>query len=301
MSSECTYSDLRKLQLVELDLLREVDRICRKHKIRYYLIGGTMLGAVRHGGFIPWDDDVDIEMPHIDYKRFCEICKTELDHEKYFLQNMENDPHHRFIFAKFRRNNTLYVRKGQEHMGFHQGIYIDIFPSYPVPSTRIAFYIYSFVIARCKTIMWSPIGAQSEESTFLRIVYRLISLIPKRIPKWIIFKIVGMCKGEIAHIIGAPYFGNNKLLHERMWRVSDRHNLVDVMDKLQSSVTIEIDFEGLTCYAKGNHDYMLTFMYGDYMDLPPESERVGHHYATTLDVGNVFEEVYANMQKENNG
>jgi len=301
MSSECTYSDLRKLQLIELDLLREVDRICRTHGIRYYLASGTMLGAVRHGGFIPWDDDVDIEMPYADYIRFCEICKSELDSDKYFLQNMDNDPRHLYIFAKFRRNNTLYVRKGQEHMKFHHGICIDIFPSYPIPSTKIVFYLFAFLVARCKTIMWSRIGAKSEKNTLLRLLYKMIAIIPKGIPKKIILLLVSMCKGDIAHSIGTPFFGDFKLLRNRMNHVSDRGNLMEVLDKLQPTEMIEIEFEGLSCPAQSNYDYMLTFLYGDYMQLPPEEECVGHHLASILDFGNAFDELKLNIQEEIHG
>ena len=78
--------NLRKLQLIELELLIEFDRICRKNNIRYTLTGGTLLGAVRHGGFIPWDDDADVSMLRREYEKFKKVCEIELD-DKYYFQD----------------------------------------------------------------------------------------------------------------------------------------------------------------------------------------------------------------------
>ena len=94
---------LRNLQLVELELLVEVDRICRAHDIPYCIIAGTLLGAVRHGGFIPWDDDADVAMLRADYERFRDACKTELDPAKYYFQDHTVTPGFRWGYGKLRR------------------------------------------------------------------------------------------------------------------------------------------------------------------------------------------------------
>ena len=286
-------NELRKLQLVQLELLRKIDHICRTHGIQYYLTEGTLLGAVRHKGFIPWDDDIDIEMPLEDYKKFCKICELELDKSKYFLQNMENDPNHRYIFAKFRRQGTLCVRKGQEHMSFHQGIYIDIFPLYPVPTTKTAYKIFSFIIARCKTVLWSPIGAVSEKQPFMRLIYKILSKAPKKVPEKIIFCLISKCSGELVHYIGVPAFGNNKILSKRLKFVKE-HNLMKALKKWEPSGSIELEFEGYKFFVPQNYDYRLTFTYGDYMELPPVSERIGHHQAAIIDFGDALLEIEGN-------
>ena len=284
-------TELRKLQLAQLKLLQEVDRICRLHKIQYNLVSGTLLGAVRHKGFIPWDDDIDISMPFEDYNKFCMVCEKELDTSRFFLQNMETDSEHRYIFAKFRHQGTLCVRKGQEHMSFHQGIYIDIFPKYPVPENRFIYRIFSFVVARCKTILWSPIGAVSEKCFFYRMIYKALALIPKSVPQKLIFFLISKCSGKFKVSLGKPSFRNRKLIRKKLSYI--RANKIteytprQVRENQRIHGSVELEFEGLKCFAPENYDFKLTRLYGDYMKLPPVHERIGHHQATIIDFGDL--------------
>ena len=118
---------LRKVQLAELIILDEIKRICDLHGIKYYLAGGTLLGAARHTGFIPWDDDLDISMPRKDFERFAEICKTELDC-RFELQSIDNEPKYNLFISKVRMKNTRLVDKVTANLDIKQGIYVDIFP-----------------------------------------------------------------------------------------------------------------------------------------------------------------------------
>lgn len=121
---------LKEIQNCELQILRTVVDICERHKINYYLTYGSLLGAIRHNGFIPWDDDIDIFMGYDDIKKFKKICKKELP-KKYFFQDYETDPGANWIFSKIRDNDTYMPEFGVERskdLTINEGIWIDIFP-----------------------------------------------------------------------------------------------------------------------------------------------------------------------------
>jgi len=120
---------LREAQLIMLDMLIEFDAICRKHQLTYWLDSGSLLGAVRHQGFIPWDDDIDIAMPIEDYNRFLDIANDELSNE-IFLQTSQTDTDFKFDYAKLRSNkaNIVEFHEKDKSINYHQGVFIDIFP-----------------------------------------------------------------------------------------------------------------------------------------------------------------------------
>ena len=109
-------------------MLKEVDRICRKNNIKYSLDSGTLIGAIRHNGFVPWDDDGDVVMLRSEYEKFAEACKKDLNTKRFFLQDFDTDPEYRWGYAKLRYNNTLLLKKGQDFIekkktGLHD--YVD--------------------------------------------------------------------------------------------------------------------------------------------------------------------------------
>ncbi len=129
---------LRRCQLKQLAMLQEIDRICQKHHIGYWLDGGTLLGAVRHGGFIPWDDDIDIAMREEDLQRFVKVAPQELP-ETMFLQSRATEPGYPSPIAKVRDKNSFYVEASDDMAADYQkGLFIDIFPmiNYPTVSRR---------------------------------------------------------------------------------------------------------------------------------------------------------------------
>lgn len=131
-----SMEDKQKLETLhekEIEIFDEFVRICDANNLKYYLYGGTLLGAVRHGGFIPWDDDMDIIMPRDDYEKFGEYCKTELS-EKYFYQTCFTDPDFPMLYAKIRLKNSYVKEDKWGDLNLHKGIYIDILPLDNFPS-----------------------------------------------------------------------------------------------------------------------------------------------------------------------
>lgn len=128
---------MKEVWAVLLDLLAEFDRVCKKHNIQYMASGGTMLGAVRHHGIIPWDDDVDLMMRRKDYDRLCDIASEEFKHP-YFFQTYKTDKAYNRAYAKLRNSDTTAIQENCKDAGyqFNQGIFIDVFPLDTVALTR---------------------------------------------------------------------------------------------------------------------------------------------------------------------
>ena len=147
---------LRRLQLVQLELLVELDRVCRKCGIRYLMDGGTMIGAIRHNGFIPWDDDIDVAMLREDYEKF----KTVLGELKpqYFFQDHTTDASYRWGYGKLRKVGTSLIRKGQEHIKCRDGVFIDIFPYDDIPKLRVLQILQDWYLFCLRKILWSEVG-----------------------------------------------------------------------------------------------------------------------------------------------
>ncbi len=131
-SKKYTPEEIEKLHCELYDILGEIVRICDKHHIPYFIMGGSAIGAHFWEGIIPWDDDIDIGMTRQNYNRFLEVAPHEL-RKPYFLQWIKTDPHTPFYFAKVRKDNTLFLEQDFKHLDIHHGIFIDIFPFDRVP------------------------------------------------------------------------------------------------------------------------------------------------------------------------
>jgi lipopolysaccharide cholinephosphotransferase len=180
---EMLPEDVRKMQLMQLDILKEFDRICRKYGIKYTLCGGSMLGAVRHKGFIPWDDDIDVTVLREDYNKFSELCKTELDPDKYFYQSMETDSNYHLMYNRILLKGTAYIRAGQEHLKARTGIFVDIFPRDNRSDIRIISRLQSKLAYLMRKTLHSPVGKYRSAKASARFFYAILSTLPQSFPK----------------------------------------------------------------------------------------------------------------------
>ncbi len=254
---------LRQLQTVELEILTEIDRICRKNGIHYSLTGGTLLGAVRHGGFIPWDDDADISMLRCEYQRFRQACQTDLDINRFYFQDIDNTVGYRWGYGKVRRKGTVFLRKNQECMPYEQGVWVDIFPRDGVPDGEIARVIHGFCCFAVRKIMWSPVGKRTAGNRCEKMLYGILSKIPESIMKKIYKNIVKASnhnkRTELVRTLTFP-LPNNLKGYRRNWYAG----------------YVQIGFEDQKFMAELSYKEWLAAEFGDYMELPPVGKRKVH-------------------------
>lgn len=265
---------LRKVQLVQLEMLREIDRVCRENGIRYFLYRGTFLGAVRHQGFIPWDDDLDVAMLREDYEKFCRIAPEKLG-SRYFLQNWHTDPNYALPFGKIRKRNTLYT-EAKSAVLKENGFYVDIYPLDFAPEKeeeRHALARKLLHLFRVK-LMKSGYTPWMEEDKIVwkkRIGYLLYQFASLFISQETLIK-----KYE-ALAAAVPESG---LLYEQSALPKTHYFQKEWCQELADYPFEDGYFPGPKAY-----DACLSSIYGDYMTLPPEGKRENRHQIVEMDFG----------------
>lgn len=243
-------SILRRAQLRELEILIEVDKICRKHNIEYFLDWGTLLGAVRHGGFIPWDDDIDISVRRKDYSRLCKVLKEELP-ENLAFQDRFTDWNLPFLFAKVRDKNSYFYEDKSTDTLKYKGIYIDIFPIEKVPSMRWKRFI-DYPYGHCIRAFHNYTDTRDKLLSALVYPFALVLVLLTR------FVNLFIPSDKVAPCYGWQPTYNN-------------YSSRDVFP------TKRMAFEGFQACVPNNPDAVLKALYGDYMQLPPEEKRRVHN------------------------
>jgi len=254
--------ELQQIQEIQQELISEVDRICRKCNIKYNMVGGTMLGAIRHKGPIPWDDDADIGFLREEYEKFRKACKTELNHEKYYMQDFRDTPGYRWGYGKLRKKGTAFIRLQQEFMPYEQGIFIDLMPFDGVPNgwvERRLHYLICFLFRKC---LWSEVGKRTEGNLLYRFIYRLIDKIPENTLKKEYSKFIHRSSSKKTELVRILTFPTPKdcMGYRRTW--------YEELDNYP--------FGRLTLPGAKDYDGYLKVKYGNYMELPPMDKRKVH-------------------------
>ena len=259
-------SNVERLHDTLQEILDYVISVCEQNGLRYFLIYGTALGAYRHQGFIPWDDDLDMAMPREDYDKFVEIMKTNPS-ELYRLQNDETEEKYYFTFSKIRKQGTIFVESVAEGMYQDNGIFIDVFPldyvtdkdafSHKIKARVIKYLIHTIRYAGYK-------NAYKKKYSKMRHVIEHIVCLPAFIlpKKWIVKVIKSLSKGKCKET-------DAKYLMEYIYRWAFPMD-VYFPAKKQS-------FCGRECNIPRETEKYLSSIYGaDFMQLPPEEKRRTH-------------------------
>jgi lipopolysaccharide cholinephosphotransferase len=259
-------STLKEHQAILLELLIEFDRVCKKHDIKYVLFAGSALGAVRHQGFIPWDDDLDVALLREDYDRLMKLNPSEWD-KKYYMQ-CEYSDHWPIHFSKLRKNNTTCLEKYHPKDGeIHQGIYIDIFPIDNASNNPIVrkMQFYASKIVQAKSFFKR---GYETSSIVKKTVMILSSILPLK-PFLKIVKMYQIKNSKYVHSFLGGSVNFKKGVFERRWIFE----------------AIDMPFESITIPVSLHYHELLTMQYGDYMTLPPEDKRENRHQIGVLDFG----------------
>ncbi len=271
------FDYLPKLHSCETLIVKEVKRICEENGIKYFMIAGTLLGAVRHKGFIPWDDDMDIGMLREDYEKFIELAKRDM-REEFFLQTTETDSAYGLNFAKILLNGT-FIDESSASNKAQKGISIDVFPFDAVPDNAedVAKHKKRTYFLRRLLLAKQNYNVCGKKEYVKRIVYGVLNFIALFYSREkICEKLDSECKRynrqnekptKIVNIGGAYGYDKETILRE--WVDS----------------TEELPFEDFTLCAPAGYKEYLEYFYGDYMTPPPEDKRYNRHGLNKVDFG----------------
>lgn len=274
--------ELSDLQKVQLNILIELDRVCHENNLHYYLAFGTCLGALRHKGFIPWDDDIDVLMPIRDVKKLIHLQNKFED--KYFVQSKETDPEYGSISVRIRNSETTLIEKDEQNLNINHGIYIDVYPFYEAPATKVGLTL---------NVLKSH-------------VYKVLS--SGRIPQ---------NHGKSAKILATLVLNTYGLKHRKKKASKIEREFMKVKGKeildyygqditLLSAITYpkewfetprKLEFEGLYFDGPTEPEKYMTKRYGDYMKLPPVEDQVKHHTYVYMNAHQSYKEYFSSKEK----
>ena len=260
--------DIRLVHNRLCEILDEFKRICEKNDIKYTIEGGTLLGAEKYKGFVPWDDDIDVAMLRTEYEKFLKVCKTDLN-ERFFLQNNKTDPCFPLSYSKLRMNGTKYVQKNYDFLDIHQGLFMDIFPL-----DNVGLFSYRIIcsVLGCLNgarnvklgILLNPRRPMKPLPQYKKWVYKLIALLPLQLINKLSDMVMKYKKGKNNKYV---YFLCNPLYAKKPW------------EKERFFQYSNIKFEGRNVMVIRDYRKWLLEEFGNYMGSEPDSETRGPSHA----------------------
>ena len=262
--------DLRELQLKELDILKDCLEIMKKNNLRYYMLGGTFLGAVRHKGFIPWDDDIDIGMPRDDYDKFCEIAKRELNKPLILSCFLEDENYNEYISRVVNEDILLFRDDSKVHRIVN--LWIDIFPLDGLPNNSVLRNLHKINLLFLRLLLQysnfeKGVNMKKERNVIEAILIKIGPLVSK------------VCRFDVKKRLLAIDKSLRHYKYEQSKYVVNfmgAYKFKEMFPRKIYEDCTEYQFEDLFLPAPRDYDKVLSQMYGDYMKLPEENQRFSH-------------------------
>ncbi len=268
---------LRQLQLTQLEILKVFDKFCREHDLKYSLYAGSLLGAVRHKGFIPWDDDLDVCMSRTEYERFLSLWVQDTP-EGYVLQNKENSKYFDQSFSKIRKDHTTFLQDAWQIGNHHIGIFLDVFPIDRIPNGKLNRLVFK----------WHCMKYQLLTREFMPPNGNLL-----------------VKAGSALILVCTPKSHREKVRQNTLKKITkynDQHDLETVAIETMASLRkpfapdmldeyVDLPFEDgeFMCFA--GWDNHLRRKFGDYMQFPSEEERAWRHHPIIIDFERNYDEL----------
>lgn len=254
-------ADIKEIHRVLLKILVDFDRICREHNLTYYMVGGTLLGAVRHYGFIPWDDDIDIGMPRPDYERFIKLSQAEFPNYLQVWNRHKRPGYYMFNFSKLVNTETSMIPI--ENPDYTIGLFLDIFPidgssNYSLFRKVQIQLIRFFQVLRSYKYLSRLYKQKSLKSFFMKSLASIFS----------------GCIHSILDKLVTSYNYSTSIYAGNLLGV---YGIKEILPKTVFGEPVELVFEGHLFYAPCKYDLWLKHVYGDYMVLPPINKRCAPH------------------------
>ena len=261
-----TDLELEQLQASQVYILKAFDELCVKNDISYHIDFGSLIGAVRHQGFIPWDDDIDVSMDRYSYNQFLKIS-NELSSD-FFIQNHETDPEYIHPFTRIRLNGTLSVQKFWRNVDMHQGIFIDIFP-FDAIDTGFMGSLRHYIFKRIDVIKFARTQSRKRPLTRWEKASRIL------FKHW---STQSMNSLQTKLMSAANKEFKDDTLINNLSIYKERQEILDTLRPFSYFKEIErVPFEYLEVNIPTNYDKILSRIYGDYMTLPPIELQEPHH------------------------